>query len=281
MAFIRLYRDSDFEDCGHICRETLPASLSASPLTAKLAPYLWTHPYTHLSPATCHVLDDGTGRAVGYCIGCPDVFAMAAAYASYAEAVLARDIDIPTPAAAPPHDGDDDNGGGAGAGAGGGEGKETEAREPWVIPEGRDGAGAVNPGAMAQIAWNPALLLLDGNDHLTARWRGTMHIDLLEPFQGRGWGRALIDRFVESVHARSTASSSSSALRPDPLSTQIGLDHHHQQEQQQDSGRGIWIRISGENDKVVPFYEKVGFRLLDKELNALEDGHTIPMVRDV
>ena len=34
--------------------------------------FLWCRPFLVLSPDTCFVLDDGTGRAIGYCIGVPD-----------------------------------------------------------------------------------------------------------------------------------------------------------------------------------------------------------------
>ncbi|GAW27005.1 putative acetyltransferase [Rosellinia necatrix] len=147
MAFIRPYKDSDFDACAHICIATLPPTLASSPEAAKLSPYLWTHPYTFLSPATCHVLDDGEGRAVGYCIGCPDVHAFVADYERYVSAVLSRHVPEP----------------------------DFGAREPWLKPahttttitttttttattiKGDDEAGeeemVVNPLALAQSAY--------------------------------------------------------------------------------------------------------------------------------
>ncbi|KAI0129757.1 acetyltransferase [Xylariales sp. AK1849] len=227
MAFIRPYKETDFDACGHICRATLPPSLSASPVAAKLSPYLWTHQYTRLSPSTSHVLDDGSGRTVGYCIGCPDVFALAAAYGRYVDDVLSVDVARP-----------------------------ASAREPWTLLGDSMAPGAaaaqVNPVAMAQTAYDVDRLLFEGNAHLTGRWRATMHIDLLEPFQGQGWGRKLIERFVESVKAS-------------------GADY----------GEGTWIGIGGENSKVVKFYERVGFRVVEKPDGERGDGAGINMVRDI
>lgn len=44
-----------------------PPTLAASKLAVRIAPYIWNHLYTLISPATCFVLDDGSGAAVvGY-----------------------------------------------------------------------------------------------------------------------------------------------------------------------------------------------------------------------
>ncbi|KAH6644965.1 hypothetical protein BKA67DRAFT_541957 [Truncatella angustata] len=234
MAFIRPYRESDFDACAHICRATLPPSLSTSPIAAKLSPYLWTHQYTFLSPDTCWILDDGHGAAVGYCIGCPDVFALASSYDRYVSSVLSPTV------AAPP---------------------DLETREPWTIMDDsllgltapgdpRGTQQKVNVVAMAQTAYNPQWLLFEGNEDLTDKWRATMHIDLLDEWQGKGFGRKLIDKFVESVNGSG-----------------------------QDYGQGIWIGISGENGKVIKFYEKVGFRIVERP--ASEGGGGFNMVRDI
>ncbi|KPM39607.1 hypothetical protein AK830_g6941 [Neonectria ditissima] len=141
MAFIRSYEERDFHATAHIasslsppsratrsptpqCRETLPPSLSSSPDAWRLAPYLWTHQYTHLSPATCFVLDDGSGAAVGYCIGCPDTAAFVAGYASYVTAVLDPTLDLRPDPLAPP--------------------------EPWTAAD-----GSVNAACLAQMAYDP------------------------------------------------------------------------------------------------------------------------------
>jgi GNAT superfamily N-acetyltransferase len=174
--------------------------------------------YTHLSPQTCFVLDDGTGRAVGYVIGCPDVFAFASSYQSYITSVLQspRGLeDVPPP-------------------------EQLETLEPWSTVSER-GEKSANPRCMAQTAYNPKWLLLEGVEgkrELVEAYRATMHIDLLEEWQGKGWGRKMIERFVESVgHAREAG------------------------EGKVDFGRGIHIGVSGENTKVVPFYKRVRFQV--------------------
>jgi GNAT superfamily N-acetyltransferase len=180
-----------------------------------------------LSPKTCHILDDGSGLAVGYCIGCPDVFAFASSYPAYVTEILSS-------AVAPP--------------------ASLEVREPWSILDDGMADGRltqVNTVALAQTAYNVKWLLFEGNEQLTSRWRATMHIDLLEPWQGKGWGRKLIDRYVESVKAS-------------------GADY----------GEGIWIGISGENTKVVKFYERVGFRVVEPPKEK-DDTGVVTMVRDI
>ncbi|KAI0469151.1 hypothetical protein F4859DRAFT_523371 [Xylaria cf. heliscus] len=243
MAFIRLYKDSDFDACAQICVATLPPTLAASPAAAKASPYIWTHPFTFLSPSTCHVLDDGTGKAVGYCIGCPDVHAFTADYARYTTSLLSKAIPEP----------------------------DFSIRAPWLvrrivareaqqqqqqqqqhqqhdIPAGNDDDEIVNPLALTQNAYRADWMLLEGKGAVTGRWRATMHIDLLPPWQGRGWGRQLIDRFVASVQSSG-----------------------------QDYGEGEHIGVAGENSKVVPFYERVGFHVIE---GGEREGN-IWMVRDI
>lgn len=244
MAFIRSYQETDFEACAHICRATLPLSLSSSPVATKLSPYLWTHQYTFLSPSTCWVLDDGSGQAVGYCIGCPDIHAFAAAYPSYVTSVLNPTVAAPS---------------------------NLDTREPWTIMDdsllgltapGTTTATAaaaagngqkINVVAMAQTAYNPQWLLFEGNEHLTEKWRATMHIDLLDAWQGKGWGRQLIDTFVKSI-----------------------------KDSAQNYGQGIWIGIAAENEKVVKFYERVGFQRAEKpDQGAGGGGDGINMVKNI
>ncbi|KAJ3477759.1 hypothetical protein NLG97_g8752 [Lecanicillium saksenae] len=77
-----------------------------------------------------------------------------------------------------------------------------------------------------------------------------MHIDLVDEFQGKGWGRKLLEALVESMRK--------------------------EQGQGEDESKGIWLGVGGENDKVVPFYEKLGFRVKEREIKT----STIIMVRD-
>ncbi|KLU82511.1 hypothetical protein MAPG_01583 [Magnaporthiopsis poae ATCC 64411] len=242
MAFIRPYQKSDFEATAVICRATLPPSLQRSEAGTRLAPYIWTHPYTDLAPQNCFVLDDGGGRCVGYVIGCPDVFAFAAAYHAYVSKRLAAPEFMP---------------------------RQMAVREPWSVPAagegdpmdlGQDGREVVvNEQFLLQIARNPRWQLIEGTGDgakqaLVETYRATMHIDLLEPYQGKGWGRKMIDMFVGGVRG-----AGGKVVHVAVLDDETGAER--EQEMVLDYGKGIHIGVSGENTKVVPFYEKVGFRV--------------------
>lgn len=200
------------------CRSTLPPSLNASADARRLAPYIWTHQYTHLSPANCFVLDDGSGNAVGYCIGCPDVFAFCAAYDSYVQQILDPSAEVRRP-------------------------DSLSRREPWALADGR-----INGVCLAQLAYNPAWLLLDGNEAVTRRYRSTLHIDLLPGWQRRGWGRKLLERVVLSLAG---------------------------------TGGGVWIGVAADNAGVVRFYEGVGFHVFERDAEAEADKESVLMVRDL
>lgn len=212
------------------CRATLPANLASSQATYQIAPYLWTLQYTHLSPGNCFVIDDSQGKAVGYVIGCPDVYAFAEAYPRYVSEVLQSEQglrDVPAP-------------------------DQLDALEPWSVPASGDSAKQrVNHRCMAQLAYSPRWLLLEGvegKSDLVGQYRATMHIDMIPEYQGQGWGRKLIERFAESVRTSGS-----------------------------DYGRGIHIGVSGENTEVVPFYEKLQFRVFQ---GGEKEGN-VWMVRDV
>ena len=266
MAFIRLYKSSDFEATAHIvsstphqcdeapstalsrcapirgllvdkqghsprtanqgltshlqCRDTLASSLVGSEPAERLAPYLWTHQYTHLSPSTCFVLDDGQGRAVGYCIGTPDIDTFMASYQSYVEKVLEPSSEITRPA------------------------DITTGRELWTLPD-----GTVNETCLAQTAYNPTWLVMGGNEDVyAAGYQATMHIDILEPWQGGGWGRKLIEALIEAVGR-----------------------------EKREGTRGLWIGAAKENRKVIPFYERMGFRMWEDSVNGLRMVRDIPL----
>ncbi|KAJ1324855.1 [ribosomal protein S18]-alanine N-acetyltransferase [Microdochium nivale] len=131
-----------------------------------------------------------------------------------------------------------------------------------------------NPRALEQLAFRGDLLL--GHPVFTkptllqhqqqqqrplSSYRAMMHIDLLPEAQGRGWGRKLIDRFVESVVQAASAT---------------GAQADGGEEEQVDYGSGIWIGVSPENRKVLAFYERVGFRLV---MNDDEEG--VVLVKDI
>lgn len=69
--FIRPYRASDEKNTVHVFRGTADPSVQTEPITT-IGSHIWCLPYPTLSPRTCFVVDDGGGKAVGYCIGTPD-----------------------------------------------------------------------------------------------------------------------------------------------------------------------------------------------------------------
>ncbi|CAK7233002.1 hypothetical protein SBRCBS47491_008461 [Sporothrix bragantina] len=243
MAFIRPYTFADWDNTALICRATLPPSLQRSELAIRLAPYLWTHQYTLLNPQNCFVLDDGTGRAVGYVIGSTDVHRMAADYGRFVDLVGGKGPVEGVPLSIveqarrevgpPPADLDD--------------------LQPSTIPDPADSAKQIiNETHYLQQIYNPRWLLLDSNKTPLrkqlisgTKYRAVMHIDMLESHQGQGWGRKMIKTFLESIA--------------------------------KEGARGLQIGVSGENTKVVAFYEKCGFRV--EPGGELEDG--VWMVRDV
>ena len=71
-AFVRQYNhDTDLKHVIHIFRETCDDSLKVEPVWT-IGSFIWCRPYLVLSPTTCFVVDDGSGRAVGYILGTPD-----------------------------------------------------------------------------------------------------------------------------------------------------------------------------------------------------------------
>lgn len=71
---IRAYRSSDLDAVYDICVRTGEAGQDARGKYSsdRLLGDIWAAPYVIMEPEHAHVLDDGTGRAVGYIIGTAD-----------------------------------------------------------------------------------------------------------------------------------------------------------------------------------------------------------------
>ena len=226
------------------CRATLPPSLDASEIATRLAPYLWTHPFPLLSPQSCFVLDDGTGRAVGYVIGHADVSRMARDYTAYTELIGGTSTDIPGVLPASIATARRDVGPCP---------AQLDVLEPWNLPADPDSSAPfppVNETCLLQQAYNPRWLLLESaktelKAGVVRAYPAIMHIDLLPSHQAAGWGRKMINAFLQAIAA--------------------------------EGARGLHIGISGENTKVVAFYERCGFRI--EPGGEIEGG--VWMVRDV
>ncbi|MFE0651144.1 GNAT family N-acetyltransferase [Streptomyces sp. NPDC059534] len=72
--FVRRYRGSDRAELAEICVRTAHEGEDSSGMypDPELMPTIFAYPYVELEPEFAFVLDDGTGRAVGYVLGVPD-----------------------------------------------------------------------------------------------------------------------------------------------------------------------------------------------------------------
>src|SRR6185437_10344003 len=73
-AFVRRYRDEDAAAVADICVRTADAGRDATGIyqDPAILDHLFAAPYIALDPRLAFVLDDGTGRAVGYVLGTDD-----------------------------------------------------------------------------------------------------------------------------------------------------------------------------------------------------------------
>lgn len=168
---------------------------------------------------------------MGYCIGCPDTVAFCAGYDAYVTSVLEASPEVgPRP----------DN---------------MTSKEPWTTKTGDDGGKeTINETCLLQTAYSARWLLQEGNEDVTrAGFMATMHIDLLPAWQGKGWGRVLLESLVQSLR-------------------------QSREEGRGDCGRGVWLGVSADNKGAIRFYEKMQFRVLERE-GAEKKG--VCMVREI
>ncbi|MBU6534757.1 GNAT family N-acetyltransferase [Streptomyces mayonensis] len=73
-AFVRPYRPADAEALDDICIRTAHNGRDSRPVYAdpSVLPAVFAAPYVRLDPDLAFVLDDGSGRAVGYVLGTAD-----------------------------------------------------------------------------------------------------------------------------------------------------------------------------------------------------------------
>lgn len=205
---------------------------------------MWTHQFTLLNPQNCFVLDDGTGHVVGYVVGSADVHVMAEKYKRFTDLIGGTGPVEGVP---------DEIVEKARKEVGRPAPADLDKLEPFHIPSPDDPSKKiVNETSMLQQAYNPRWLLLESDQTPLrkelisgTKYRAVMHIDMLESHQGKGWGRELIKTFLESIA--------------------------------KEGATGLQIGVSGENTKVVPFYEKCGFRV---QPGGEAEG-CVWMVRDV
>jgi ribosomal protein S18 acetylase RimI-like enzyme len=142
---------------------TIEPTLDWEPVRT-IGSYLWYRSYVFLTPTTCFVLDDGEGRAVGYCIGTSNTSRFAESWRTkFTSSVPLKEI---------PRSGvrTDDPG------------MEEE--------ESRSFRHAFHSAECSSLqAWPQEL----------DRYPAHMHIDILEQHQRKGWGSKLINAFFDAV----------------------------------------------------------------------------------
>lgn len=123
----------------------------------------------HLDAATCFVLDDGAGRAVGYCIGTADTGAFAQRW---------RDDFVPSVDAA-------------------------HVPRPEIQAHTLDPVMHDDPDALhfRKAVYNAECSMLQRFPHVLETYPAHLHIDLLAEYRGKGWGRGLIETFFRAVKA--------------------------------------------------------------------------------
>ncbi len=154
---IRAYRPSDLPAVYDICVRTADSGGDARGIYAsdRLMGDIFAAPYVTFEPEHAHVLDDGSGTAVGYVIGTADTARFVRRY---------RDEWIPATADRCP-----------------------QPADPPVSPD----------DAMLALHHHPERMLVPE----LAAYPAHLHIDVLPQFQGGGWGRALMWRFLAGLHA--------------------------------------------------------------------------------
>jgi ribosomal protein S18 acetylase RimI-like enzyme len=109
------------------------------------------------------VLDDGTGRGVGYILGTVDTRAFAGQWTEQFIPVL-EDQGIPKP--------------------------DSDTNTNWHENL---------PGALGLLAYSPDQVLHDNFPELLGQYPSHLHIDILPSHQGRGGGRVLMQTFLEAL----------------------------------------------------------------------------------
>ena len=142
---------------------TIEPSLDWEP-TRTIGSYLWYRVYVSLTPATCFVLDDGNGQAVGYCIGTADTLQFAEKWRKeFAPTVDPQQVPQP----------------------------DVRNDDPLMEKEETKGfRHAVHHAECSALqAWPKEL----------KKYPAHMHIDILPEFQRKGWGSILINTLFDAV----------------------------------------------------------------------------------
>lgn len=166
-----------------------------------LSSHIWCRPYLLLVPDTCFVVDDDQGNAVGYLLGVVDTAEFVRRYEQrYIPYLIAKGLKPPAP----------------------------EEDRTW------DGNLA---NALRHIMHHPEDSLHPEAPDLLASYPAHIHIDLLPSHQRKGFGRQLIDHFIDIAK--------------------------HQ------GANGLHLLMAASNEDGSRFYPKVGFTRFP---HVLDDG---------
>jgi ribosomal protein S18 acetylase RimI-like enzyme len=180
---IRPYRKQDLDAVYDICVRTADTGGDGRGLNSSdtLVGDVYAAPYVTLEPEHAHILDDGTGQAVGYILGTADTASFARRF-----------------------------------------------RDEWLpVVAGRYAEGDPRDADLLQRLHQPEWMVRPGLDDYPAH----LHIDLLPEWQGRGFGRGLMDAFLGGLRAAGV--------------------------------RGVHLGMSPENTAARAFYDRLGFKVLD------------------
>jgi len=166
MAHIRPLATSDEKDLIHVFKATAGNDLQKGGDTIlTIASYIWCRPYHLLGPGSSFVLDDGTGRVVGYIFSVPNTTAFVTWYNSiYLPYCHAHGI------------------------------------EPPEMKDGKPPSWSEDlAGALRALVYAPEEMLHRNHPHLLEQYPAHLHIDVLPEFQRRGWGKKLMETLVSKL----------------------------------------------------------------------------------
>ncbi len=168
-AFVRPYNhDTDTADLIHVFRETCDESLKVEPLWT-IGCYIWCRPYLLLSPKTCFVVDDGSGRAVGYILGINDTKAFCRNWRErYAPQVNEELNNLPPMSS-------------------------TAQADSSLLSKCDDWIRCIRS--------DPEKLVLGSHAAELAPWPGHLHIDILSSHQRMGLGKELVQQLLSALKA--------------------------------------------------------------------------------
>lgn len=165
--FIRPFQPPDKDNAVHIFRETADPSVQIEPIST-IGSHIWCLPYLTLSLSNCFVVDNGSGKAVGYCIGASDTEDFARRWQAEFLPTLEQDLrTLPLP----------DN---------------VSEEEKLQLRKRRD-------ELCDGIYSNPRGLVFAEFAEQLRDYPGHLHIDILPSHQRLGLGKKLVDALLGSL----------------------------------------------------------------------------------